>query len=76
MIGRWYEAVGGLALEVQRDGSDSWQYVGRVQKKRGSFDVHVNPYQDMGFTLSSHSTLDEAKDALLKRYGLTSEAAK
>ena len=71
VTGRWYEAVGGLALEVQREEGGSWQFAGCIQKKRGSFDIHVNPYQDHGYTLSSHSTLDEAKAALLKRYGVT-----
>ncbi len=70
MTGRWYEAVGGLALEVQRELGGSWQFAGCIQKKRDSFDIHINPYQDKGFTVSSHSTLDDAKKALLKRYGV------
>ncbi len=71
MTGRWYDAVGGLALEVQREPGGSWQFAGCIQEKgRGQFEIHVNPYQDKGFTLSLHSTMDDAKTALLKRYGI------
>ena len=70
MNGFWYDAVGGLALEVQRE-SGSWYFAGTISKKRGLWDVHVNPYQDQGYTVGLHRTLDEAKTALMKRYGVT-----
>lgn len=70
MKGRWYDAMGGLALEVQRETGGSWQFAGCIQERRSSFEIHINPYQDKGFTISSHSTLDDAKQALLNRYGV------
>lgn len=71
MIGRWYDAVGGLGLEVNRDGI--WSVAGYIQKRRGKklFDIRVNPDQDEGYTLATHLSLVEAKADFLDRMGVT-----
>lgn len=74
--GRWYAAVGGLGLEVidmDRDPSDedAWHTVGYIRKRHGWYEIRVNPYQDEGYTQSSHRTFGEAKAEFLRSMNAT-----
>ena len=71
--GRWYDAMGGLGLEITKDG-EHWFPVGYIRKNGNWFNVHVNPQQDKGYICSTHKSLSEAKEAFLKRYGATEES--
>ena len=66
VLGRWYRAMGGEGLERKR-GDGDWCVVGYI-KKHGfrEWAINVNPYQDEGYALSSHRSLEEAKAEFLR----------
>lgn len=77
--GRWYEAVGGLGLEVEHYDSASehtwWHVAGQIRengKRRPQFTITKNPYQDNHPVFSgTFSTMDEAKREFIRQEILT-----
>ena len=66
VLGRWYRAMGGEGLE-RKCGDGDWCTMGYIQKQGfRNWDIKVNPYQDEGYVLSSHRSLEEAKTEFIR----------
>jgi hypothetical protein len=72
-IGRWYEAMGGIGLEV-KDADRDWRVGGLIiTKGKGRhqrFEIQVNRYEDTR-TDATRYFLDDAKETLLRFCGVT-----
>lgn len=75
--GRFYEAVGGIGLEVERDYNDPefrWGIACIIEKegkRRPIYKIKVNQQEESYFAAGCYNTLDEAKTAALEMFKVT-----
>lgn len=75
--GRWYEAVGGLGLEVETDNSDpdyQWHMACIIEKegkRRPVYRIKINQQEESYFAAGSYATIEEAKTEALKTFKVT-----
>ena len=70
--GRWYDAVGGVGLEVQR-GEGEWRVANVIETKgKRRVTYEIRGCDDGGaYSLGSYDTLELAKAALVRAAGVT-----